>query len=131
MEAGVTLTWLEASNGDFKRKFERLELELESIHLFPLNWTIIHRMDKSSPLKGLSKEEMKDKNLELLILIKGFDDTYTQKIHAKRSYSFHDLIYGARFISMYKNTMENTILDLSKIDHYEEYEFTPVIPENA
>ena len=131
MEARVTLTWLEEINGDLKRKFETLDLELESIHLFPLNWTVIHRIDNNSPLKGLTKEEMIQKGMELLILVKGFDDTYSQKVHAKRSYKFMDLIYGARFISMYHNTEENTVLLLSKIDDYEEYNFSTPVTENA
>lgn len=126
LEARVTLTWLEKVNGTEKRKFERLDLELESIHLFPLNWTIIHMIDENSPLYKLSLEEMTSRNMELLILIKGFDDTYTEKIHTKRSYSFADLIYGARFISMYHNTESHTILDLTKIDEYEAYEFPKV-----
>ncbi len=121
--ARVTLTWLEEIDGSLKRKFERLDLELESIHLFPLNWTIIHMIDKESPLYGLTKEEMTARHMELLILVKGFDDTYTQKIHTKRSYSFSDLIDGARFISMYENTDSNTVLHLSMIDDYIPYEF--------
>lgn len=123
LEARVTLTWLEEVNGELKRKFERLDLELESIHLFPLNWTIIHMIDAASPFYGLSKFEMAARHMELLILVKGYDDTYTQKIHTKRSYSFADLIEGATFTSMYENTTKNTILHLSKLNEYEPYEF--------
>jgi len=121
--ARVTLTWLEEIDGSLKRKFERLDLELESIHLFPLNWTIIHMIDDRSPLFGLTKEEMSARHMELLILVKGFDDTYTQKIHTKRSYSFSELIDGARFISMYENTDKKTVLHLSQLDDYIPYEF--------
>lgn len=123
MEAQVTLTWIEKINSSSRRKFERLDLELESIHLFPLNWTIIHMINKHSPLYGLSKDEMVERHMELLILVKGFDDTYTQKIHSKRSYSFSDLVDGARFISMYQHKDTKTILNLSQIDAYEDYKF--------
>ena len=123
LEAHVTLTWLENVEGLLKRKFFRLDLELESIHLFPLNWTIMHMMNEESPLYGLSKSEMAAKHTELLVLVKGFDDTYTQKIHTRRSYSFSELIEGARFISMYENKDKKTILHLSKLDEYENYTF--------
>jgi len=124
LEARVTLTWLENVNGALKRKFERLDLELESIHLFPLNWTIIHEIDEASPFYGLTKHEMTARHMELLILVKGFDDTYSQKIHSKRSYGFSDLIEGARFISIYENTDTNTVLHLSRVNEYEKYVFT-------
>ncbi len=123
IEARVTLTWLEEIDGVLKRKFSRLDLELESIHLFPLNWTIIHMIDENSPLLGLTKAQMISQHMELLILVKGFDVTYSQQIHSKRSYRFTDLIENARFISMYENTDINTVLHLSRVDDYEEYNF--------
>lgn len=127
MEARVTLTWIEEIDGSARRKFERLDLELESIHLFPLNWTIIHMINKDSPLYGLTKSEMINRHMELLILVKGFDDSYTQKIHSKRSYSFSDLIYGAKFIPMYAHDDQSTVLHLSRIHDYEKYEFKNTI----
>lgn len=123
LEARVTLAWLEEVDNSIKRRFQRLELELESIHLFPINWTIIHRIDQSSPLHGLSKSDMIAKHMELLILVKGFDDTYSQKIHTKRSYSLTNLVVGAKFKSMYENTAHQTVLDLSQIDDVDEYVF--------
>lgn len=123
MEARVTLTWLEEMDGSLRRKFERLDLEVESIHLFPLNWTVIHMINKMSPLYGLTVEQMIERHMELLILVKGFDDTYSQKVHSKRSYSFADLIKGAKFIPMYEYKATKTLLHLSKIDKYEPYEF--------
>ena len=123
LEARITLAWIENENGRLRRKFVRLDLELETIHLFPLNWTICHLIDENSPLYNLTKKEMVKKQMEILILVKGFDDTYSQGVHVKRSYSCGDLITGARFVSMYENTKENTILHLSKLNEYEAYEF--------
>lgn len=123
MEARVTLTWVEANGSKLRRRFERLDLELESIHLFPLNWTIIHVIDKNSPLFGMTKKEMIERHMELLILVKGFDDTYSQKIHSRRSYSFTELVDGARFIQMYDHKGDKTIIDLALLDAYQDYQF--------
>jgi inward rectifier potassium channel len=123
LEARVTIAWLQKINGGMRRKFKRLDLEFESIHLFPLNWTIVHNIDEDSPLYGKSLQKLIDNQLEVLVLIKGFDDTYSQTVHSKRSYSFSDLIDGARFKPMYRNTESMTILELSKIDDVEEYVF--------
>ena len=123
LEARVTLAWLEKVDGVMRRKFKRLELELEHIHLFPLNWTIVHSIDNNSPLKGKSLQELIDKKMEVLILIKGFDDTYSQIVHSKRSYSCGDLIEGGVFEPMYENTKKKTILHLSRLDKYKKYKF--------
>lgn len=123
LNARVTLAWLEEDNGIMRRKFKRLDLEYESIHLFPLNWTIVHNIDEDSPLYGKSLQKLIDNKLEVLILVKGFDDTYSQIIHSKRSYSCTDLVDGARFIPMYKNEDSTTILELSKLNDIEMYNF--------
>ena len=123
LQARVTLAWLQEEDGQMRRKFKRLDLEFESIHLFPLNWTVVHNIDKDSPLYGKSLQKLIDHQLEVLVLIKGFDDTYTQIIHSKRSYSCSDLVDGARFKPMYRNTESLTILELSKIDDIEEHVF--------
>jgi inward rectifier potassium channel len=123
LHARVTLAWIEEIDGQTRRKFKRLDLEFESIHLFPLNWTIVHNIDRDSPLYGKSLQKLIDNQLEVLVLIKGFDDTYTQVIHSKRSYSSSDLVNGARFKTMYRNNESMTILDLSKIDDIEEHVF--------
>jgi len=123
LEARVTLAWLEKVEGRMRRRFKRLDLELNNIHLFPLNWTIVHNLDEESPLHGMSAQMMKDHQMEILILMKGFDDTYSQIIHSKRSYNCSDLVEGARFVPMYDNTKDTTILDLSRLDDYERYTF--------
>jgi len=123
LQATVTLAWLQESDGHLRRKFKRLNLEVDTIHLFPLNWTIVHNIDEESPLFDKSLKKLMDSQFEVLVLIKGFDDTYSQIIHSKRSYSFADLVVGAKFKPMYKNTKSTTILELSKLDDIESYTF--------
>jgi inward rectifier potassium channel len=123
LQARVTLAWLQEEDGQMRRKFKRLDLEFESIHLFPLNWTIVHNIDEDSPLYGKSLQKLIDHQLEVLVLIKGFDDTYSQTIHSKRSYNCSDIVDGARYKAMYRNTESMTILELSKIDDIEEHFF--------
>lgn len=39
------------------RVYRPLELERESVVLFPLNWTVVHPISEQSPLFGKTKEE--------------------------------------------------------------------------
>ncbi|MEE9439389.1 MAG: ion channel [Saprospiraceae bacterium] len=123
MEARVTLAWLENVDGRLRRRFKWLDLEIENIHLFPLNWTIVHPINSESPLFDLDKQDMATSRMEILILIKGFDATYTKTIHSKHSYNCINLIENAQFIPMYKNKNGRTVLDLSQLNSYEEYSF--------
>jgi len=124
LEARVSLAWIENVDGVMRRKFKLLDLELETIHLFPLNWTIVHSIDENSPLFGQNLDDLLKRKMEILILIKGFDDTYSKIIHSKKSYSCNELVDGAKFLTMYQNSETETILHLSKLDEYEKYDFS-------
>lgn len=116
LQARVTMTWLENDGERIRRKFKKLPLQIDSIFLFPLNWNLIHTIDKDSPLYGLDEAGMKSNNVELLVVIKGFDETYNAIVHSDRSYQMSDLIYGAEFKPMYTVMNDETILHLDHID---------------
>ena len=120
LEAQVLLTLLEDNQGHFKRTYYRLNLERDNIQWFPLNWTIVHPINEKSPLWGLSPETLAQKHAELLILLKGFDDNYSQVVHTKYSYLFNDVKWGAKFKPAYHIGNEgDIIMDLSKMDDLE------------
>lgn len=119
LQARVTMTWLEQDGKRLRRKFQRLPLQIDSIFLFPLNWNLIHTIDEESPLYGLDEAAMQSKNIELLVVIKGFDETYNAIVHSDRSYQMSDLIYGVQFKPMYTVMNDETILHLDDIDETE------------
>lgn len=118
MECAATLTWLEKINDVNRRKFERLKLELNYIYLFPLNWTLVHKIDNSSPLFNKSMQEIIEQNFEFLIMLKGYDDTYDQNIFKNYSYHTDDIIENAIFETMYESKKDTTILHIEKLNNY-------------
>ena len=118
----ITMTWVTNIGSKKRRKFAQLELELDHIYMFPLNWTLVHIIDNKSPLKGKNMEELGANNTEFLIIIKGYDVTYGKAIHTARSYNCDDLVYGANYIPMYETTDDETILHLDQIDEIENCE---------
>jgi inward rectifier potassium channel len=121
LEAQVVLTYLE-NNGSEKpnRRFKALKLERYKVFLFPLNWTIVHPIEKDSPMYGKSEEEVKKMNAEFLILVKGYDETYAQEVHSNSSYTWNEIQWNAKFKMMYHDDEEKgMILELDKIDHIE------------
>jgi inward rectifier potassium channel len=98
LEAKVLLMIVDKSKPTPIRKYFQLVLERPSVFFFPLPWTIVHPIDKKSPLYGKTPEDLKSDHAEVLILIKGFDETFGQIVHTLYSYRFDEIIWGAKFI---------------------------------
>lgn len=117
LEAQVFLVKYEKLGHMTQQRFYKLTLEREKISLFPLNWTIVHPIDTNSPLYDLTEEELMANNAEFLILIKGYDDTFAQMVHARYSYKCKDLYWGAKFEPIYHSDKDGmTIVEINKID---------------
>jgi inward rectifier potassium channel len=120
MNCRVTVAKLETENGVKVRRFRPLELEIQNILFFPMTWTINHPIDENSPLFGMSYEDMKGADLEFLISLNGFDDTFSQNVSTRYSYSHDELVYGAKWISVFStNEQGQTSQDLRKISEYQ------------
>ena len=119
--ATVTLSRLEqSSTGEKVRKFYPLELERDSVTFFHLSWTVVHPVSETSPLYGVTKEKLDESEAEFLILLKAFDDSFSQTVHARTSYKSHEVIFGHKFSPIISvGTDGVTELDLGGIHKYE------------
>lgn len=97
LSAIVTLMTVENTNGKLARQFKVLPLERDGVYFFPLTWTIVHPIDEASPLFGKTAEELGRLQAEVLILIKGFDDTFSQTVNARYSYRYDEMEWDAKF----------------------------------
>jgi inward rectifier potassium channel len=120
VSANVVITWLEDKNGRPVRQFRRLDLERYSIAMFPLNWTIVHPIDEKSPLFNKNAEALKKMNVEFIIILKGYDDTFAQFVNIHNSYKFEEMLIGAKFKKMYHVDADGEmVLEIDKIDEVE------------
>ncbi len=102
------------------RFYAPLELERSQVTLFPLNWTIVHPINEKSPIFGKSYEDLSKSDAEFIIVLKGYDDTFSQDINSIHSYHNEDIIWGAKFEPMYSTNTNNIVeLDFSKLDDYQ------------
>jgi inward rectifier potassium channel len=116
VEAQVLLSRREFQDGQTKRRFYPLTLERTQVTFFPLTWTVVHPIDESSPLLGLTQESLTESDAEFLILLKAFDDTFSQIVHARSSYKYDEVIVGAKFESIYgTDERGKTTVDLHRI----------------
>lgn len=97
VDAQVMLMFVEICDGKPTRRFEKLELERREILFFALPWTIVHPITESSPLWGKTQQDLERQRMEVIVLIRGFDDTFGQNIHSRFSYRWDEVLWGARF----------------------------------
>ena len=102
LEAKVHLAWLEESDGLLKRRFHELPLERHKVAFFPLSWTIVHPIDKESPLFGVTREQLVASNAEFLVLLTGIDETFSQTVHARSSYRGEEVVWRAAFTNIFE-----------------------------
>lgn len=119
-EAQITLGMNIEENGVMVNKFYALDLELKKISALNLSWTLVHPITEDSPLFQFSKEEFKNIHGELLVYVKTFDDMFSTTLAIRTSYTFEEVIYGAKFIPMYARNEANTktILNLDKLNEF-------------
>jgi inward rectifier potassium channel len=120
LDAKILFSYIDYNEKDQPRRYLDLKLERTSVYFFPLNWTIVHPIDENSPLFGKSSEELKAINSEFLILVKGFDDTFSQVVHSRFSYRSDEIVWGAKFMKAY-STDEYGKINFN-LQHTHEYE---------
>ncbi|HHB51709.1 MAG TPA: transporter, partial [Saprospiraceae bacterium] len=91
LKAEVIVTYMEKEGDVLKRKYKNLPLEIEKITLFALGWTLVHPIDQNSPFYCKKPEDVESMQLEVIVHLEGYDETYVQSIHSSSSYLADDL----------------------------------------
>ena len=79
------------------RRVHDLPLVRNSNPSFGLSWTAIHPINEGSPLFGTTAERLATNEDEIVVSLTGLDETYSQTIHARRSYRASEILCGVRF----------------------------------
>jgi inward rectifier potassium channel len=117
LEATIVLMAVEGSGEGHRRTYARLELERSNIFFLPLTWTIVHPIDEGSPLHGKTAQDLADLAVEIMVLIRGFDDTFSQVVNARTSYRYDEIMWDRRFLPAFRSDENgHLVLDLSMID---------------
>ena len=121
LEATLVFMAVEGTGSDARRTYARLELERPRIFFLPLTWTIVHPIDKDSPLFGKTAADLAERAVEVLVLVRGFDDTFNQVVNARCSYRFDEILWGHRFQPAFRADERGKMeLDLGRISDVKE-----------
>jgi inward rectifier potassium channel len=116
LESRVMLMTVETVEGKQQRNYRVLRLERPKVLFFPLTWTIVHPIDEDSPLYGKTAEDLARVQTEILILVKGYDDTFNQQVLVRHSYRHDEFIWNRRFAPAFSVDDDgDLVLELKKV----------------
>src|SRR5271165_2849647 len=101
VSAKVVLSRFEQIDGIHTRRYYPMKLERDGVVFLPLTWTVVHPIDEESVLHGETAESLRDSNMEVLVLLKAFDETFSTIVQTRTSYTSDDLVWGARFANAF------------------------------
>ena len=76
---------------------------------------------------GWTADDFIKKEVEFLVLIKAYEETFAQTVHTRSSYRAEEIIFGAKFLPILKPGDNNSVtVELNRIN---EYTTTPLFEE--
>jgi inward rectifier potassium channel len=103
--------------GEQMRRFHDLDLSRRQSALFTLSWTAIHPITGASPLHGITPAALEAADAEIVVSLLGFDETFSQTVHARHRYVPGDLVWEARFADiLFRPADGRRRIDYSRFD---------------
>ncbi|WP_017323911.1 ion channel [Synechococcus sp. PCC 7336] len=125
LEGQIMLTLLlreVSEEGQLMYRFHSLDLVRSQTPIFALTWTVMHAIDRASPLYGMDRAKLSKLDGEIIATLTGLDETFSQTIHARHSYLSSEIFWNYRFIDVF-----STRPDGRRVVNY--LHFHDVIPE--
>ena len=118
VEVQVLMTMHMDLRGKEVRKFFELNLERKQINMLAMSWTVVHPIDERSPLRDLTEKDLLESNPEFLVFVNAVNDTNSQLVHTRTSYKQNEIVWDAKFTSIYKKEKNKTIVHIDKLSDY-------------
>ena len=101
--------------GEVLRRPMPLALVRDSNPFFALSWTVLHKIDESSPLYGEGLADLRGQGADIFLTLTGLDETLMQTITARWRYTLDDLVPNARFVDVLSIREDGTrVIDYDK-----------------
>lgn len=114
MAAAVMVALVE----DGKRRFYDLKLEYNRIHFLATSWTIVHPLDEDSPIFGMTQNDYMNKEIEFIIRVKGYNDTFAQEVHSATSYKSYEVLWDKKFVPIIGVEDDMTYVELDQLSTF-------------
>lgn len=121
LKAQVLFSHFDTKDGKPIRRFDLLDLERQRVSFFPLAWTVVHPIDENSPMYGMTEEDFREADAEILILLSAIDETFSQTVHTRSSYKADEIKFNHKFANIYNKPQngEPISIDIRKLSRIE------------
>jgi len=102
-------------------RLEPLSLERSSVTFFPLSWTVVHPIETSSPMSGMTAKDLTDTEAEFVVRLTAYDETTGQTVHVRSSYKADEVKWGVKFVSIIDRDNADGIIrvNVARLDEIE------------
>ena len=103
-------------------KYFSLDLERSKVESMPMSWTVVHPILENSPFYGFTEADMKNADVELYVMLRGFDDVFSNYVQQRTSYTYDEIFFNRKFVPMFRESEDGktTILELHKLNMHNE-----------
>jgi inward rectifier potassium channel len=103
------------------RGFETLPTVRSRSPVFILTWQIMHQIDEASPLFGETTASLIEQRAEIVVILKGLDETFAQTIHARASYTPEEIVWGGRLVDIFSRNEDGLpVIDYTRFHDIDE-----------
>lgn len=109
VEAEVTVSMVAdqiSHEGHRMRAFRDLPVIRARTPLFILSWQVMHRIDEASPLFGETAQSLAARGAEIVVVMRGLDETFSSTIHARASYLPDEILWDRRLVDIFSRDDE-------------------------
>jgi inward rectifier potassium channel len=85
------------AEGDSMRRIHELKLMRQRTPSLVLTWTILHQIDRDSPLYGLTMADLQQQRANISVLVSGVDETVAYAISARHVYETAEILADHKF----------------------------------
>jgi inward rectifier potassium channel len=118
-----------SKEGVLMYRLQDLTLVRDTTQALARSWTIMHVLDATSPLYGLTPDTMEEREVEFFASVVGTDDTSLQPVHARHRYLGTDVVWGARHVDILSERPDGQLqMDVRKFNDITPTEATPTFP---
>ena len=99
--AAVTLNrTVQIKEGGQFRQILDLPLVRDTNPIFVFTWVVMHKIERHSPLWGLSEAQIAESDMEIFATVVGVDEDLNAQVFARKNWPMSDVMLGGRFADM-------------------------------
>jgi inward rectifier potassium channel len=80
--------------------FQPMRLVKSENPSFVLSWTLFHPIDETSPIQGLSGDDLAASDITFVVSVSGLDETSAQMVHSRENFAAGDVRVGHEFVDI-------------------------------